>query len=304
VGSGTNQLAYSYDGINWIGVTLPSGGFSSFLGFDVAWGNDKFVACGGASNINTQKFYYSYDGKNWTLVTSTTFLNGAYGVGFNGTMWVAVGYGNGSTAYSYDGITWIIGSGATFSNNDFTGNGAVAWNGYKWVVTSGTATSVATTTPILYSTDGINWTAAASPASMGGCAMVWAGNRFIAGMSVSASAVQMYTSPDGIVWTVATTNAFGTQCNSIAWSSNLPNSGIQNANVAIQQPTLAFGSGTNTIAYSYDGISWRGLGTKVFTSTGYCACWNGKLWVAGGQSSGVGVLAYSYDGINWTIASQ
>ena len=304
VGSGTNQLAYSYDGINWIGVTLPSGGFSSSLGFDVAWGNDKFVACGGANNANTQKFYYSYDGKNWTLVTSTTFLYGAYGVGFNGTMWVAVGYGNGSTAYSYDGITWVIGSGATFSNNDFNGNGAVAWNGYKWVVTSGTATVTATTTPILYSTDGINWTAATSPASCGGCAMVWAGNRFIAGISAAATAVQMYTSPDGIVWTVATTNAFGAQCNSIAWSINQTNSGQQLTNVAIQQPTLAFGAGTNTLAYSYDGISWRGLGTKIFTSTGYCGCWNGKLWVAGGQSSGVGVLAYSYDGINWTIASQ
>jgi hypothetical protein len=134
--------------------------------------------------------------------------------------------------------------------------------------------------------------------------MVWAGNRFIAGISIPATSAQIYTSPDGIVWTVATTNTFGSQTNCFAWSINQPNSGQQLTNVSIQQPTLAFGAGTNTIAYSYDGISWRGLGTKIFTTTGYCGCWNGKLWVAGGQSSSTGVLAYSYDGINWTVASQ
>jgi hypothetical protein len=309
VGSGTNQLAYSYDGITWTGVTLPSGGFTGSVGFDVAWGEDKFVAAGGNTNANTQKLFYSYDGKTWSLVTTQPgFTLGAYGIGYNGTIWVVVGSNaiNNATSpyYSYDGITWVIGAGSLFSNNDTNGNGAVAWSGYRWVVTSGTATATATTTPILYSNDGINWSAAASPASMGGCGMVWAGNRFISGMSVSPAAVQNYTSPDGITWTAATTNAFGLQCNCLAWSSNLPNSSIQNVNVAIQQPTLAFGSGTNTIAYSYDGISWRGLGLTVFTSTGYCGCWNGTIWVAGGVSSGVGVLAYSYDGINWTIASQ
>jgi len=288
---------------------LPSSGFTGSVGFDVAWGNDKFVACGGNANTNTQKLFYSYDGKTWTLVTSSTFTLGAYGIGFNGTMWVAVGSNAVASStlpfYSYDGITWITGSGSSFSNNDTNGNGAVAWNGSRWVVTTGTATATATTTPILYSTNGINWTAVTtSPIGMGGCAMVWAGNRFIAGMSVSPAAVQMYTSPDGIVWTPATTNAFGSQCNSLAWSINQPNSGTQLTNVAIQQPTLAFGSGTNTIAYSYDGISWRGLGTNIFTSSGYGACWNGNIWVAAGQSSGVGVLAYSYDGINWKVASQ
>ena len=309
VGSGTNQLAYSYDGITWTGVTLPSSGFTNSVGFDVAWGEDKFVAAGGNTSTNTRKLFYSYDGKTWSLVTTQPgFTLGAYGIGYNGTMWVAVGSNAVATAtfpyYSYDGITWIVGAGASFSNNDTNGNGAVAWSGYRWVVTTGTLNATATLTPILYSNDGINWTAAVTPANCAGCGMVWVGNRFIAGMSIPALAVQIYTSPDGVTWSLATTNAFGSQCNAFAWSSNLPNSGIQNVNVAIQQPTLAFGSGTNTIAYSYDGISWRGLGSSVFTSTGYCGCWNGTLWVAGGVSSGVGVLAYSYDGINWTVASQ
>ena len=306
VGTGNNQLAYSYDGITWVGVTLPSGGFTSQLGFDVAWGKDKFVACGGAANTNTQKFYYSYDGKNWNLVTGTTFLFGAYAVGFNGIMWVAVGYGNGSTAYSYDGITWIIGSGATFSNNDFTGNGAVAWNGIRWVVTSGTNNATATTTPILYSSDGITWTAAASPANIAGCGMVWNGVRFIAGVSQPTVTQQIYTSNDGISWTAATTNAFGNTCNCVAWSINQPNNYQQLTNVAIQQPLIACGYGRNTLAYSLDGINWKGLGTSVFSSLCNCSCWNGKLWVAGGTGGAgpVGILAYSYNGINWNIANQ
>ena len=309
VGSGTNQVAYSYDGINWVVVTLPSGGFTNSVGFDVAWGKDKFVACGGNTNSNTQKMFYSYDGKTWSLVTTQPgFTLGAYGIGFNGTIWVAVGSNAVNSAtfpyYSYDGLVWFIGAGASFSNNDLVGSGAAAWNGTRWVVTTGTVAATATTTPILYSTDGINWTAAGTPViNIGGSAMVWAGNRFISGMTKN-SGQQMYTSPDGIVWTIATTNAFGAECFGLAWSVTQPNSSQELVNVAIQQPTLAFGSGVNTIAYSYDGIQWRGLGATIFTASGQGACWNGKIWVAGGISSGVGVIAYSYDGINWTIATQ
>jgi len=311
VGTGTNQLAYSYDGINWVAVTLPSGGFTGSVGFDVAWGEDKFVACGGNANTNTQKMFYSYDGKNWTLVTSNTFTVGAYAIGFNGTMWVAVGNNTVTTStpiatspyYSYDGITWVIGSGASFSNNDLLGKGGVAWNGYRWVICTGTTTNTATITPILYSSDGINWTAA-TVSNNSVTYVIWAGNRFIAGYSIPSISAQIFTSTDGITWTVNASNTFGSECNGFAWSSYLPNSGIQNVNVAIQQPTLAFGSGANTIAYSYDGISWRGLGSLTFTTSAYGGCWNGKIWVAGGISGSTGVLAYSYDGINWTVASQ
>ena len=307
VGAGTNQLAYSYDGINWVGVTLPSGGFSNSVGFDVSWGKDKFVACGGNTNVNAQKIFYSLNGISWTLVTSSTFTVGAYASGFNGTVWVSVGSNGASAAfpyYSYDGITWSVGAGASFSTNDTIGKGGVAWNGYRWVVVTGTTSSGVTSTPILYSADGINWTAASVSNNSVAC-VVWSGNRFVAGYYIPAVSTQIFTSPDGITWTVNAANTFGSECNNIAWSAYQPNSGYQLTNVAIQQPTLALGTGTNnTIAYSYDGIQWRGLGTTIFRTSGQGACWNGKIWVAGGISSGAGVLAYSYDGINWTIATQ
>jgi hypothetical protein len=62
---------------------------------------------------------------------------------------------------------------------------------------------------------------------------------------------------------------------------------------------IGVGSGDNTLMYSRDGgMSWTGLGTSIFSTTGLCAAWNGSMWVAGGQ--GTNVLAYSYDGISWT----
>jgi hypothetical protein len=61
---------------------------------------------------------------------------------------------------------------------------------------------------------------------------------------------------------------------------------------------VAVGAGTNTIAYSNDGINWTGLGISIFSDYGVGVAWNGSLWVAVG--SGNNSIATSPDGINWT----
>ncbi len=61
---------------------------------------------------------------------------------------------------------------------------------------------------------------------------------------------------------------------------------------------VAAGQGTNSLAYSTDGINWTGLGTSIFSIEGRGVAWNGTLWVAVG--SGTNSIAYSADGINWT----
>jgi len=61
---------------------------------------------------------------------------------------------------------------------------------------------------------------------------------------------------------------------------------------------VAVGTGTNTIAWSPDGISWTGLGTSTFTTTGLGIAWNGSMWVAVGM--GTNTIAYSYNGTTWT----
>jgi len=80
---------------------------------------------------------------------------------------------------------------------------------------------------------------------------------------------------------------------------------------------VAVGDGTNTIAYSIDGITWRGLGTSTFNLLGLGISYNylrphtvtypKNMTIAAGldaTTSGSTSLAYSYDnGITWTAVS-
>ena len=61
--------------------------------------------------------------------------------------------------------------------------------------------------------------------------------------------------------------------------------------------SVAGGVGTNSLAYSYDGINWNPSisGNSIFSECKSVA-WNGYFWVAGGSGN---ALAYSSDGINW-----
>jgi hypothetical protein len=80
-----------------------------------------WVACG---NGSTNRLGYSYDGITWSASTNgnTIFndVSGCWGIGWNGNIWVAGGYGTNRLGYSYDGITW---SGATNANTFFTDAG-------------------------------------------------------------------------------------------------------------------------------------------------------------------------------------
>jgi hypothetical protein len=65
---------------------------------------------------------------------------------------------------------------------------------------------------------------------------------------------------------------------------------------------LAGGEGTNSIAYSYDGINWTGLGTSIF-ATCFENAWNARIskWISVGHNlpTATRSLAYSVDGMNW-----
>ena len=98
-GHGTNTLAYSYDGLTWIG--LGSTIFTSVV-LGVSWNGTRWIAVG--SSINT--IAYSDNGINWTGIGTTVFTGQGYGVSWNGTIWVAVGYGSNTIAYSSD--CWLL----------------------------------------------------------------------------------------------------------------------------------------------------------------------------------------------------
>jgi hypothetical protein len=80
---------------------------------------------------------------------------------------------------------------------------------------------------------------------------------------------------------------------------------------------VAGGQGTNTLAYSTDGITWSAStnGNSIFITSGSTnaevdgIAWNGSLWVAIGYKNLSGSTnspagAYSYDGINWFSSSN
>ena len=71
-----------------------------------------------------------------------------------------------------------------------------------------------------------------------------------------------------------------------------------------QSLAVAGGSGTNSLAYSNDGIFWTGLGNTLL-STVYDVEWNGIIWVACGVPiSGNKSIAYSTNGKQWNLPTQ
>ena len=100
------------------------------------------------------------------------------------------------------------------------------------------------------------------------------------------------TSTDGTTWSSSVTPISNmSSINQFAW--NHPDKGCP----IIKPMTIACGEGNNTLAYSSDGIYWKGLGKTVFTTRANRAIWNGTLWVAVG--TGQYWVATSYDGIQW-----
>ena len=102
---------------------------------------------------------------------------------------------------------------------------------------------------------------------------------------VGAGNTMIYSYDNGATWSVTVDGTlFDTKATGVAWNGTL---------------WIATGLGSvNTLAYSYDGIVWYGLGKSVFTFYANTVAWNGTLWAAGG--AGTNTFAYSYDGITWT----
>jgi hypothetical protein len=226
---------------------------------------------------------YSSDGIFWNNATGDVFINSAYGVAWNGSMWVAVGeFSGGSTIrYSYDGITWYRATIGIFSQNGY----GVAWNGRIWVAVGDEADL---TTTIKYSNDGIVWNNVSSVGfTRWGYGIAWNGSMWVA-VGIGGSTIRY--SYDGLTWINSSSGEFSTFGAGIAWNGAI---------------WVAVGAGGGaTIKYSYDGINWNSCsssGDNVFSISGLGVAWNGSIWVAVGNG---GSIKYSRDGIIWYNASS
>jgi hypothetical protein len=239
-GSGSNSMAYSYDGIHW---TLYEGPYKSVgeEGLAIAWNGSIWVAGGRSNGIGALQ--YSRDGINWST-SSNSLFSVVNAVAWNGIMWVAGGSSSSGTAlaYSYDGITW----GATTAFNSGTCY-TVAWNGVRWA-----AGGNASGNSLFISINGVDWDPGLGPFPNGGqCnSIAWNGSQWVAGgIKTTSPATAISYSSDLLTWSYPATNRpfLDGECNSIAW----------NGIVWVAAGYRAINP--SSLAYSYDGKSWTHL---------------------------------------------
>jgi hypothetical protein len=320
VGTVTNNSAYSYDGLTWVGGT----GFGG-TGLSVCWNGTMWVGVGQNS------IQYSYNGRTWVAATNP-FTTLVYGVGSNYQVspkafiqhpTLAGGFSTGgignTMAYSPDGINWT-----NLGNNIFTTSCRRAvWNGKIWVACGQGGNTLA------YSYDGYNWiglgatifSAQAFSACYNGSIWVAVGqgtnsiaysNNGISWTGVSNS-TQIFTSFGfGIAWNGVVFLATGTSGNSMATSTNgITWAGVSStttyasvgANFATSNGRLWVATINSSVGmiYTTDRTAQTGWTTVTspFSSAGISVCWNGYIWVAGGSGT-VNTLARSDNGTTWT----
>lgn len=275
-------------------------------------------------------------GANWSVLnTGGTFtLNRCTGIAWNGNIFVAVGAGPNTILTSLDGITW------TPASNGFTGGVPggwdVVWTGKVWIAV-GSGTNI-----VLRSLDGIIWTPPTIlPAAGVLYGISYSRERLVAVGASGALGVICYSNDDGITWTNSGPNfayaAYDIVSNGSRWVAVGQQLAVGNGNstifysddnavtwvaaigtkflttgtsidyhggrfVAVGQD---FGSSTNTILTSTDGIIWNvPIGSK-FTNYGDTILWNGKRWVTTGSNTGglPAPVLISDNGVLWTSSS-
>jgi hypothetical protein len=182
--------------LNWTLAKQTEIGYMASEG--VAYGNSKFVALMQTEGwkdwwrpgdpFPKLKILYSTDGINWTV--KDTALREVWKITFsNGRFFAIEEDGNSFIASSTDGENWM----AAFNTNGVI-NGPVYGNG-KWVFVT---RNYGNGGHIMYSTDGITWSAAANSSCFDFNAVAYGANKFIA---MDRDGKFAY-SADGVTWTV------------------------------------------------------------------------------------------------------
>ncbi len=151
VGSTNSRIFTSTDGISWTAVATTSASGNNDTLQGVAYGNGVFVAVG----TGPDEFVTSTDGLSWTGASTSVDNLAWHYVTYGGGKFIASSRNYNYFAYSTDGINWATSSIGTST----TGWNKVAYgNGYYVAASCGTSTCLpASTTTIVISEDGVNW---------------------------------------------------------------------------------------------------------------------------------------------------
>jgi hypothetical protein len=301
-GNFSNSAAYSTDGVFWNASTLPANSDSTESNWrDLAYGNGRFVAIAD----NDAQVAISLNGTSW--ISARLPLNAD---------WRRISYGNGVflattdnyiAASSNDGINWTsrelyttdidILSTSKDSIIDWSAGiqtSSGVWNGIgygdgKYVAVGGDGTTPRTS----YSFDGISWNTGTFPAGGDGpYTIAYGGGVWVSPLFNSNDAA---TSADGITFTFQNNVLPATR----EWGD------ITYANgyfVTVDR------SGTTSVAYSTDGVTWTAgiLSASVnWTSVAGGTVGSTNYFVAvSGTTSNSTVASYSVNnGATWTAAT-
>ena len=291
------EYAYSYNGLSWTKANLYPN-VTTKNPYTVKFLGDKFIIAGNlisssvnelSNTVNTNCLVNIVDAKY--PVTIPTKLNNtifydieaniehSHRIVFPRTIILSLGT---TISYSVDqGQSWTSILSSPFSNSVKD----AIWNGKIWVaVGTGNANTIAT------SLDGITWTGRGNYIFSTSCNGIdWSSTqrKYVA---VGNGTNIVATSMDGIYWKGINTNLFSGGGNDIKWNGKIW--------VAVGNN----GGSGNTIAYSYDAISWQ-YSTTTFQTSGLRIYYDtdNSFWNVYGSDPSYNI-ANSSDGINWTLS--
>jgi hypothetical protein len=232
VGNGTNTIATSINGTDWIPRSSVNSIFNT--GFGVAYGSNLWVAVG---NGTMNSIATSPNGIIWTGLGNSIFTgSGNAGVAWNGfNLWVAVGEGTNTIATSPNGTAWT-GLGNTILNQ----GAGVAYGSNLWIAVGGGGGN-----KIVTSSNGTIWTPSSSGNSLFTLAcldVAWNGSNLWVAVGNGTNTIA--TSINGTDWIPSTNgNSIFSIGHGVTWNTSL-------------QLWIAVGGGTNTVATSTNGTDW------------------------------------------------
>jgi len=288
-GSGANTLAYVTDGNTWTGSGT---GIFSTEGNGVAWNGSIWVATGSGTNtlaysttIDTPYIHLPFENSTYTDVIGNSVVT-AYGsptfvTGCRGSK--AVNLSNiGTLASQYIYGTWAGSDNFTVSfwfnmTSFITANGqAVLFSAY-----GGALLIIIYANSLSIYSSGIKISSLPIPSTARWYYVTYIHqNNGLCSLYLNNSLVGTYTNSGGL----------GTSTNF----------GIGTYDVNTNSPFNGYIDDFRIYHYAVNinsRITWRGLGTSIFSGQGKCVAWNGVMWVAVG--AGTNSIAYSYDGITW-----
>lgn len=255
---------------------------------DVAWSSSLglWVAVGNGGLLST-----SPDGKTWTARTANEGTTGFFSVGWNGSLFVAVGSatsaGSGPAAIttSPDGVTWTA---RTSNSGNSQALVQVAWDPILalWCA-AGSSGGFVVTSP-----DGTTWTKTVitSATRVSGVASNGAGVFLISGTDGTHNA---WTSTSGTTWTAQTIVGLSTTTLGVAYSAPL------SAFLVIDNGATA----KTALSTSSAGTSWNtaistAVATAGLSTIGPSLKWIGRSFVANISSTNT-TIQYSVTGKIW-----